>query len=78
MTWPVSGTVDGIKATIMVYLDKLPHKAFVIFDRYDGVSAKVLKCMRRAGGDSTPYQLCINTSLPTRHDVMGDNENNSQ
>ena len=25
-----------------------------------------------------PYHLCINTSLPTRNDVMGNNENNSQ
>ena len=46
VVWPVPGTVAGIAATIMVHLGVLPHKAFVIFDRYDGVSAKVLECMR--------------------------------
>ena len=78
MVWPVSGTVAGIAATIMVRLGMLSHKAFVIFDRYDGSCAKVLECMRRAVDDSTPYNVCSNTSLPTRNGVMGNNENNSQ
>ena len=48
----------------MVCLGMLPHKAFaILFDRYDGVSAKVLEWMRRAGDDSTLYNLSINTSL---------------
>ena len=74
----MSGTVAGIEATIAVRLGMLPHKSFVTFDRDDEVSAKVLESMRPAGDDSTPYNLCINTSLPTRNDVMGNNENNSQ
>ena len=32
----------------MICLGMLPHKAFVIFDRYDRVSAKVLESMRLA------------------------------
>ena len=48
VVWPVSGTVAGIEATITVCLGMLPHKAFVIFDRYDGVSAKVIESMRLA------------------------------
>ena len=78
MVWPVSGTVAGIEATITFRLGMLPHKAFVIFDRNDEVSAKVLESMRRAGDDSTAYHLCTNTLLLTRNDVMGNNENNSQ
>ena len=66
MVLPVYGTVAGIEATILVGLGMLPHKAFVIFDRDDEVSAKVLESMRRAGDDSTPYNLGINTSPPTR------------
>ena len=65
----------------MVCLVMLSHKAFVIlFDRDDEVSAKVLESMRRAGDNSIPkaYNVCINTSLPTRNDVIGNNENNSQ
>ena len=60
----------------MVRLGMLPHKAFV--DRDDEVSAKVLDSMHQAGDDATPNTLYINTSLPTRNDVMGNNENNSQ
>ena len=73
------GAVAGIAATIMVRLGMLSHKAFVICDRSDGICAtKVIECMRRAGDDSTPYNVCNNTSLPTRNGVMGNNENNSQ
>ena len=60
------GTVAGIDSTILVGLGILPHKAFVIFDRDDEVSAKVLESMRRAGDDSSQSNLGINTSLPTR------------
>ena len=66
MVWSVSGTVAGIEATITVRLGMLPHKVFVIFDRDDEISAKVLESMRRAGDASTPCNLGINTSLPTR------------
>ena len=78
MVWPVSGTIAGIEATIAVRLGTLPHEAFVIFDRDDEISAKVLDSMHRGGDDATPYHLCINTSLPTRNDVIGNNDNNSQ
>ena len=74
----MSRTVASIEATITVRLGMLPHKAFVIFDRDDEVSAKVIESMRRVGDDSTPYNLCTNTSLLTRNYVMGNNENNSQ
>ena len=43
VVWSVSGTVAGMAATIMVRLGMLPHTAFVTFDRYDGVSTKVLQ-----------------------------------
>ena len=59
----MSGTAAGIAATIMVRLGMLPHKLFLIFYRYDGVSAKVLECMRRAGDDSTPIYGSINRYL---------------
>ena len=59
VVWPVSGTIARIAATIMVRLGMLPHKLFLIFYRYDGVSAKVLECMRRAGDDSTPMYVSI-------------------
>ena len=43
VVWPVSGTVVGIDATSTVRIGMLPHKASVIFDLDDEVSAKVLE-----------------------------------
>ena len=57
MVWPVSGTIARIESTIAVRLGMLPYKAFVIFDRDDEVSAKVLESMHRAGDDATPYNF---------------------
>ena len=63
VVWPVSGTVAGIAATVMVRLGMLPHKLFLILYRYDGVNTKVLECMRRAGDDSTPIYVSIHRYL---------------
>ena len=68
VVWPVPDAIAGIEATITARLGMLPHKAFVIFDRDDEVSATVLESMRRTGDDTTPYHLCIKTSLRTRND----------
>ena len=46
----MSGTAAGIAATIMVRLGMLPHKLFLIFYRYDGVSAKVQSGTRLLSG----------------------------
>ena len=66
----------SIAATIMVRLGMLPHKLFLMLSVWRGQcqSPWVHASSRRWFNT----HLCINTSLPTRNDVMWNNENNSQ
>ena len=72
------GTVADIAASIKARLGTLSYNVYVIFDRYDGISAKVYERLRRAGDGSRPYHLAINTPLPAIKDVMGNNDNKRQ
>ena len=51
--WPVPDTVEIIAASIKAQLGTLSYKVYVIFDRYDGVSAKDHERLRRPG-DTIP------------------------
>ena len=78
VVWPVPGTVENIVASIKVRLGTLSYKVYVIFDRYDGVSAKDHERQRRPGDGTRPYHLATNTPLPARKYVMGNNDNKRQ
>ena len=79
VVWPVPGTVENIAASIKARLGTLSYKVvYVIFDRYDGVSAKDHERLRRPGDGTRPYHLATNTPLPARKYVMGDNDNKRQ
>ena len=71
VVWPVPGTVENIAASIKARLGTLSYKVYVIFDRYDGVSAKDHERLRRPGDGTRPYHLATNTPLPARKYVMG-------
>ena len=78
VVWPLYGTVENIASSIKARLGTLSYKVYVIFDRYDGVSAKDHERLRRSGDGSRPYHLAINTPLPARKDVMGIKDNKRQ
>ena len=78
VVWPVSGTVENIAASIKTRLGTLSYKVYVIFDRYDGVSVKDHERLRRPGDGTRPYHLAINTPLPARKYVMGNNDKKRQ
>ena len=78
VVWPVPGTVENIAASIKARLGTLSYKVLVIFDRYDGVSAKDHERLRRPGDGARPHHLAINTPLPARKYVMGNNDNKRQ
>ena len=68
VVWPVPGTVENIAASIKARLGTLSYKVYVIFDRYDGVSAKDHERLRRPGDGTRPYHLATNTPLPGNND----------
>ena len=54
-------------------LASLPGECVLVFDRYDNVSPKDHKRMRRAGVGSTNYGIVINSPLPSRDAIMKNN-----
>ena len=53
-------------------------KTYVIFDQYDGISAKDHERYRRAGEGSTEYKLTLTCPLPGREAIMKNKENKRQ
>ena len=78
VVWPVPGTAENIAASIKARLGTLSYKVYVIFDRYDGVSAKDRERLCRPGDGTRPYHLAINTPLPARKYVMGNTDKKRQ
>ena len=75
VVWPSSGTVADHAASMGRRLDRYITQTFVIFDRYEQVSAKDPERQRRAGESSTEYQLSLTTPLPSRDKVMKNKTN---
>ena len=73
--WPSSGAVADVAASLGRRLDSYITQTFVIFDRYEKVSAKDHKGQRRAGESSTEYQLSLTTPLPSHDKVTKDKTN---
>ena len=59
VVWPSSGAVADLAASLGRRLDSYITQTFVIFDRYEQVSAKDHERQRRAGETSTEYQLSL-------------------
>ena len=78
VVWPSSGTVgDLAKGMETRLINYKGAETYVIFDRYDGISAKDHERQRRAGKGSTEYQLTLNSPLPGRDAIMK-NKNNKR
>ena len=75
MVWPSSGTVSDNAASIRPRLKRYNTNTFVIFDRYQQVSAKDHERQRGAGESSTEYRLTLTTPLPSRNKVMKNKAN---
>ena len=79
IVWPSSGTVgdlaDGMRSRLIKYNGV---ETYVIFDRYDGISAKDHERQRRAGEGSAQYQLTLTSPLAGRDAVMKNKANKRQ
>ena len=75
VVWPSSGTVADLAAGMGNRLKCYNTETFVIFDRYEKVSAKDHERQRRAGESSTEYRLSLTTPLPSREKVMKNKTN---
>ena len=77
--WPSSGTVGdlakGMETRLIHYRGA---ETYVIFDRYDGISAKDHERQRMSGEGSTDYQLTLNSTLPGRDAIMKNKNNKRQ
>ena len=61
VVWPSSGTVSDLAAGMGPRLKRYNTKTFVIFDRYEQVSAKDHERQRRAGESYPEYRLTLTT-----------------
>ena len=79
IVWPSSGTVgdlaDGMRSRLINYNGV---ETYVIFDRYDGISAKDHERQRRAGEGSAQYQRTLTSPLAGRDAVMKNKANKRQ
>ena len=75
VVWPSSGTVADLAAGMGHRLKRYNTETFVIFDRYEQVSAKDHERQRRAGESCTEYRLSLTTPLPSRDKVMKNKAN---
>ena len=71
----MSGTVADLAAGMGHRLKRYNTETFVIFDRYEQVSAKDHERQRRAGESSTEYRHSPTTPLPSRDKVMKNKTN---
>ena len=77
--WPHGGVPADLIASIKGRLSRYPNDSdkIVVFDKYQGVSAKDHERKRRAGEVVIDYELSITCSLPKR-DAILKSKNNKQ
>ena len=79
IVWPHGGVPADLIASIKGRLSRYPNDSdkIVVFDKYQGVSAKDHESKRRAGEVVIDYELSITCSLPKR-DAILKSKNNKQ
>ena len=79
IAWPHGGVPADLIASIKGRLSRYPNDSdkIVVFDKYQGVSAKDHERKRRAGEVVIDYELSITCSLPKR-DAILKSKNNKQ
>ena len=75
VVWPSAGTVADLAASMGRRLHQHITQTYVIFDRYQQLSAKDHERQRRAAESSTVYHLSLTTPLPGRDTVMKNKTN---
>ena len=80
INWPMQSTVGQILTNMNTYLSDYSDsdEVFVIFDRYDGLSAKDHERNRRAGTGSETHTLSLNSILPPRDEILKNKNNKKQ
>lgn len=75
VVWPSAGTVADLAASMGRRLHQHITQTYVIFDRYQQLSAKDHERQKRAAESSTEYHLSLKTPLPGRDTVMKNKAN---
>ena len=72
IVWPHGGIPSDLIASIKGCLSRYPNNAdkIIVFDKYQGISAKDHERKRQAGEESINYDLFITCSLPKREIIM--------
>ena len=72
IVWPHGGYPSDLIASIQTRLSRYPTNAekILVFDKYQGVSAKDHERMRRTGAIITDYELSLTNSLPKRDIIL--------
>jgi hypothetical protein len=79
IVWPSSGTVSDLANGMKSHLPNYRGvETYVIFDQYDGISAKDHERHRRAGEGLSGYQLTLNSPLAGRDAIMKNKDNKRQ
>ena len=77
IVWPHGGIPSDLIASIKGCLSRYPNNAdkIIVFDKYQGISAKDHERKMRAVEESIDYDLSITCSLPKRDIIMKCNNN---
>ena len=79
VVWPHGGDVSSLVNSIQYHLKKYPLTAerILVFDKYNGVSAKDHERARRSVEEQVDYHISLTSKLPKR-DVVLKNKNNKR
>ena len=78
IVWPSSGRSCRGYGIASHQIQQSRDKQDVIFDRYDGISAKDHERQRRAGEGSAQYQMTLTSHLVGRDAIMKNKANRSK
>ena len=71
IVWPCAGSTSDLATSMKDRLGQYqPTEVLVIFDRYDGRSAKDHERIRRAGEGAVNYNISASSKLPCRDAIM--------
>ncbi len=77
IAWPVvgKGKVENVAAGMQERIKNVKGTKYVVFDRFQPLTAKVHERQRRAGEGATAYNLSLQTMLPGREAVLKNTSN---
>ncbi len=80
IVWPHGGDVSSLVASIETHLKRYPATAerILVFDKYNGVSAKDHERVRRSGDEQVDYCISVSSKLPKRDTILKNKNNKRQ